>query len=1124
MISLLKNILINSRTAVHSKSGGILATVDPCYTKQGEIVQFANVAYSKDAKNTATSVLINGHYACHMGSYFAKSYGDEAGSGGILSGTIGGKANFLSCSQTVFFEGKGVVRQGDLMIANEKNTSVSPLQQKGFGLLSPVELNALDRLDEKEQSFACYYSVAGKNSIASHVQIVFSGEKTFVNFLSTHKKPEIDSKNQYWHSQLQVTPAGQYHAWLGYTDVYDGGLSAVVDKDELVAKGYNPPDDSYWLPLGLIQAQKKSSSHKKAAISLMPLYLLRSLNKQNSKLDNLRSGWLYVYLDGYLWREIFVDQATNNFNDVNLTVYQGKNERPAHCTGERGVIILPYKVNDKKLKIEIAFSEIQWPWALIKHFGGMSHSDPRYCTKANECERYQRIKPRKKARKKRFSPLEIDNYSSQPGLLHFGFAQPAWVNKLKEQSQNQSGQLLATTQLSELKNTLPFYIVKDSIGIIRHLDSLFNEALLLWQKTSLIAKQDKWYYIAKINSHLARESKYKKCVELQEIESVTKEKKLQQYARKVHHYATLLFNFINEEYHHPHYFHNKTLTSITSDHVGLPETLEDFLVYNPEQYNHYVEMMAGWLATLSFIHQTSPIEKLVLSSHFTFNCLLAPTKMQMSKLMASGAGASIALLKEIAGIVVINDKLSLKVERYVNQLLSYGDTRLSVKLMSNKPVNSSELVTLKQLSNHRLLKTHTQLNFTAKNHQQFFVFNQQYGSLTKGVPLSTWLQQVQEKTLEISKNILFALNIINIGFDYANFKNDPESWMKTIADLSNAIAFSLVAADKHLSITNKFTKTGRALAKNLGVFASALAIPLSLYEIKEAKLSGNNALKTASYLSLSSSIGFLIVSAKELLPATLTKVYKIPLVFLEKSALGRALATLLAKRLVAAEVINAANTTLLIELSVLNIIVVLALILAITALIISFIYRNDLLQDWLVHGRFGKNPSLRFLNKQKGGKDEWQAWKNPQYAELAFINIISHFKIVLRENYINNTFIAVIVLPPIFILNKSKLIHNCKATYQDHNNIKHHLTINPNKNTLKPTPKQAILEFAPPITFPQSNPPCILTTLTLSIQLDIYANTKLILPQKYNGSTYVPTSITATCNHSFDNEFKFLLV
>lgn len=130
-MSYIANVFINDRSAVHAGSNGTLKTDDVCYTGNAKIpVLYCNIAKSVDAAKTAKTVFINGHGACHQQAHFAKSTGDEPGFyGGIRSGTIRGKAEFITASSNVFIEGIAAVRNFDLMVSNNGNTFPAPLIQ-----------------------------------------------------------------------------------------------------------------------------------------------------------------------------------------------------------------------------------------------------------------------------------------------------------------------------------------------------------------------------------------------------------------------------------------------------------------------------------------------------------------------------------------------------------------------------------------------------------------------------------------------------------------------------------------------------------------------------------------------------------------------------------------------------------------------------------------------------------------------------------------------------------------------------------------------------------------------------------------------------------------------------------
>ncbi|RUO33733.1 hypothetical protein [Aliidiomarina soli] len=106
----------------------------------------------------------------------------------------------------------------------------------------------------------------------------------------------------------------------------------------------------------------------------MPLRLLRRL--PDGQTQPLRSNcWLYIFQDGYLWREIRLPQGRQrNLLDVNLKKHAGENQRPAQCPSSED-LTLAYRVNGETPEYRLAFSEVQWSWQQIEALGGMHPED-----------------------------------------------------------------------------------------------------------------------------------------------------------------------------------------------------------------------------------------------------------------------------------------------------------------------------------------------------------------------------------------------------------------------------------------------------------------------------------------------------------------------------------------------------------------------------------------------------------------------------------------------------------------------------------------------------------------------------------------------------------------------------
>jgi hypothetical protein len=125
---------VNIMSVVHQDSGGITPSFpDVCKTPSpvGPIpLPYPNIAKSGDTAKGTKKVKCDGNPVCVEDSNFSTSVGDEAGAiGGVISGKLKGKAEFVNFSFDVKFEGKGVARALDLMLHNDKNTPPFPVIQ-----------------------------------------------------------------------------------------------------------------------------------------------------------------------------------------------------------------------------------------------------------------------------------------------------------------------------------------------------------------------------------------------------------------------------------------------------------------------------------------------------------------------------------------------------------------------------------------------------------------------------------------------------------------------------------------------------------------------------------------------------------------------------------------------------------------------------------------------------------------------------------------------------------------------------------------------------------------------------------------------------------------------------------
>lgn len=119
-------VFANMMGISHKNSGAMsLVFPDVCNTPTpgGPVpIPYPNLAQSTNVASGSKKVKIQGQMATIKGCNYSISTGDEAGSvGGVASGKIKGKAEFVLYSFDVKIEGKNACRMGDMMTHNDKN-------------------------------------------------------------------------------------------------------------------------------------------------------------------------------------------------------------------------------------------------------------------------------------------------------------------------------------------------------------------------------------------------------------------------------------------------------------------------------------------------------------------------------------------------------------------------------------------------------------------------------------------------------------------------------------------------------------------------------------------------------------------------------------------------------------------------------------------------------------------------------------------------------------------------------------------------------------------------------------------------------------------------------------------
>lgn len=497
----MSNVNINKRTSVHAGSGGSVTSPDVCKTPRRCRPQvYSNVAKSTDAVQTSGSVKVNGNPACNKDSIFSKSSGDEPGTcGGTASGTIKQKAEFVTFSPNVSIEGLAAVRNADLMTSNNRNTPPMPIIQSGSSVapsMKPEGANGLepDKYPSKiVPLLICNSRPIGLNGVIT--AIGQSDEKRFTINLGSADDigKEIRGQTRWALTQHNV-PDQNYDTFLS---LVDSSVEFTKEQTKLLKDNKHPVDnDVYHIPLAELPSINKDKKIDYSNIELTPVYPARLLKHNESICAPLRDGWLYIYVGGYLWREIKVNSSKNEFSDVNITKYQGNNRRPANVQLQDNVILLPRVLGDL-VDIQFAYSEKQWSWAYIERMGGMDKKDCRYLPNlAIYIERKKNkynAKLSKTAQKERFQKTSLSLF--RPATIKSSSIYSTYLVQIKTavnenfnytNKENLSPFQFQNFTFSDIQTELPVLVIYDAIGEARSRAIEYHNALMTMQ--TLMAK------------------------------------------------------------------------------------------------------------------------------------------------------------------------------------------------------------------------------------------------------------------------------------------------------------------------------------------------------------------------------------------------------------------------------------------------------------------------------------------------------------------------------------------------------------------------------------------------------------------------------------------------------------
>lgn len=458
------HFMVNGRPVVHQKSKGFAQAQSINYTGEAKTpIPYTVRAEARDLDNLCKGLMVNGNPCATIESFVSRCTGDEAGDGGgIFSGSIGGRCDFLTASPDslvsdagLLVDGQPLVREGDLIILNQRNSAVTAWQQENGKQMTaepPGEFAAsalpTPHVIDVALMGACpgysqhYLAIREKNGLKpkqwlscgqhsedanaywrrlcfkdlppedQHLMLYLpseNGQSISIPFpAKAQPTTTMQADKPDYHQQenclIPVKICQHFVPDDCKIEPVQGDFSEILSLDEdlrwqiysrLVHHGLSQQDktlentetkQSQFFKLGQLLAVEGDSEPPKAIkdfegswLSYAGPRLATAIEQQfraKKRQSKMRQGFLYIFLNGTLWRELLLD-GKGMAREIDLSKELGKDLRASAGLADP-LVYLPWRMAGEAFDIELAFSEVQWSWARVNYFGGVDVADLRF--------------------------------------------------------------------------------------------------------------------------------------------------------------------------------------------------------------------------------------------------------------------------------------------------------------------------------------------------------------------------------------------------------------------------------------------------------------------------------------------------------------------------------------------------------------------------------------------------------------------------------------------------------------------------------------------------------------------------------------------------------------------------
>jgi hypothetical protein len=170
-----------------------------------------------------------------------------------------------------------------------------------------------------------------------------------------------------------------------------------------------------------LQPVDKDTQQSRWPNVLVPLLPLRhvAVDHPREHANCPAHGWIYVFVNGYLWRELQVVNAQGTLRDVDLGAPDGVGDLRKARGQYTSQVVVPYQLAGAEQKVEMAYSRRQFTWSALMKFGGIAADDMRFtdATKQDSAK----IAPDGDLRNQFLQPVDLSSYgagfSAEAGII-----------------------------------------------------------------------------------------------------------------------------------------------------------------------------------------------------------------------------------------------------------------------------------------------------------------------------------------------------------------------------------------------------------------------------------------------------------------------------------------------------------------------------------------------------------------------------------------------------------------------------------------------------------------------------------------------------------------------------------